>query len=412
MGGELRTLTQAEVVAAVAEFARRWRDPADPFRRRAEALTTPFPFAMTRLSLDALLQSLTPEPLWRLIDEEGVREAYGVPRVGHVLAGNTPLLAWTSLLRALLMRSASRVKLPSGDAAEWGRLFHASLAAVSPPLASSIELGQWPGGTADRDRALCESVDLVLSYGSDRSMDALRALCPPDTPLIGYGHRVSFGLLPEDADEAEAARGFAADILLYDQGGCLSPQTLFVEGGWERSVAFAARLAAALATALPDFPLPHRAPHAAARVREARQIARMEAAGLRLWEDPGLRWTVIARPSSVFTVSPTHGVVSVQPLAAWGDLPAALAPVRDRLQGCAWAGSSPAPPELGAAGALSYQCPPGQLQAPPLAWPQDGRPVLRTLLPPSQAAGLGEVAGGNEGATGRLLDRYAFPQPY
>ena len=41
--------------------------------------------------------------------------------IGHVIAGNTPLLAWTSLLRALLMRSASVVKLPSGDAAEWGQ---------------------------------------------------------------------------------------------------------------------------------------------------------------------------------------------------------------------------------------------------------------------------------------------------
>ena len=75
-----------------------------------------------------------------------MRDALGVPHVGHVIAGNTPLLAWTSLLRALLMRSASLVKLPSGDAAEWGKLFHASLADVSPALASGIELRQWPGG--------------------------------------------------------------------------------------------------------------------------------------------------------------------------------------------------------------------------------------------------------------------------
>ena len=54
-------MPQADIVAALAEFARRWRDPADPFRRQAETLTAPFPFAMTRLSLDALLDSLTPE---------------------------------------------------------------------------------------------------------------------------------------------------------------------------------------------------------------------------------------------------------------------------------------------------------------------------------------------------------------
>ena len=205
MDGALRSLSQADVVAALIEFARRWRDPADPFRRRAEALTAPFPFAMTRLSLDALLHSLTAEALWELIDREGVRDACGVPRVGHIIAGNTPLLAWTSLLRALLMRSASVVKLPSGDAAEWGRLFHASLAAVAPDLASGIELRQWVGGDTERERELCAGVGLVLAYGSDQTIAALRALCPPETPLIGYGHRVSFGLLLRGADDVEAA---------------------------------------------------------------------------------------------------------------------------------------------------------------------------------------------------------------
>ena len=391
--------SQADVVIALAEFARRWRDPADPFRQRAEALNAPFPFAMTRLSLEALLDSLTSDALWRLIDSEDVREASGVTRVGHVIAGNTPLLAWTSLLRALLMRSKSLVKLPSGDAAEWGRLFHASLAAVSPALASVIELRQWAGGDTERDRELCESVDLVLAYGSNQTITALRALCPPDTPLVGYGHRVSFGLFFQGAEADAAARGFATDILLYDQGGCLSPQTIFVEGGWQRACSFATRLADALAVVVPEYPLPERHPRAAGRVREARQLARMELEA-RLWEDPALRWTVIARPSPVFTLSPTHGVVSVQPLASPEDLPAALAPVRHYLQGCALA--APTPPCLAphywgligaggeASGTISYVCLPGYLQAPPLAWPQDGRPVLRALLP----AGL---AGPNHG---------------
>ena len=101
---------------------------------------------------------------------------------------------------------------------------------------------------------------MVLAYGSDRSIAALRALCPPDTPLLGYGHRVSFGLMLQGADGDAAAQGFATDVLLYDQGGCLSPQTIFVEGDWQRALAFAARLADALAAAVPDYPLPQRAP--------------------------------------------------------------------------------------------------------------------------------------------------------
>ena len=389
----LAALSQAEVVAQLAEFGRRWRDCGYPMRYEAERITRPFPIAMTRVSLAALLDSLTPEALWRLIEDEGVRDAFGFPIIGHVIAGNTPLLSWTSLLRALLMRSASLIKLPSGDAAGWGRIFHASLSEVAPVLASCVTALEWPGGEAVCDRALCESVDLVLAYGSDATLSALRGLCPPATPLLGYGHRVSFGLLLLGADEDAAARGFATDVLLYDQGGCLSPQTILVEGSRCRAQAFADRLAAALSAAAQEYPLPHRTTHAARRVREARLLARMEA-DTRLWEDTQLRWTVIARPAEVFTPSPTHGVVSVQAFASPGRLPVVLAPVEDRLQGCAVAPRLPTAAWAGElAKRVSYVCAPGHLQSPPLSWPQDARPVLRSLR---GGEGLGRIISGNE----------------
>ena len=110
-------------------------------------------------------------------------------------------------------------------------------------------------------------------------------------------------------------------------------------------------------------------------VREARTLAQMEA-GTRLWEDPVGRWTVAARPQRGFTPSPTFGVVSVQPLDTLADLPEALAPVAAFLQGCAVAGDA-----QDYLPAVSYLCGPGELQAPPLNWRQDGRDVLRVLVP-------------------------------
>lgn len=372
----LAPMTQAEVVRSLAEWAARWRDTAYLPRVEAEAWQEPFPFAMVQVSLDALLDSLTPPMLWALVDAEEVRDAQGYPVIGHVIAGNTPLLAWVSIIRALLVRSASFVKLPSGPAAEWGRLFVRTLADVSPDLAACVHLDQWPGGTTAQDAALCAGVDLVIAHGGDDTMNALRALCPPRTPFVAYGHRVSFGLVTRGSGDAEAAAGFARDVLLYDHGGCLSPQTIFVEGGWEDALAFAERLAAALRDAAAHYPLPIRAERAGAAVREARALAWM-GEGNRLWEDPGLRWTVIARPQPAFAPSPTFGVVSVQPLAALENLPAALAPVAGHLQGCAVAGE-----EGDYIPCVSYLCKPGHLQAPPLSWRQDGRDVLRVLTPP------------------------------
>ncbi len=379
----LSEMTQAEVVEAISRWAEQWQDAHLPWRRSAEALTDPFPFAMVQVSLDALLESLTPDALWALIDREDVRDAHGPIVIGHVIAANTPLLSWVSILRALLMRSASLVKLPSGPAAAWGHLFVHSLVEVSPKLAECVTLLQWAGGTTELDTALCQSVDSVMVHGSDAALASLQALCPPARSFLAYGHRVSFGLVFAGAASDEAICGCAKDILLYDQGGCLSPQTIFVQGDWDDALAFAGRLALALPGATEKYPLTVRAARAAGAVREARLLARMEQ-GTRLWEDPALRWTVIARPSSCFTASPTFGVISVQPLPLLETLPSALAPAAGRLQGCAIAApekdmSTDTKTMLEALGA-SYICAPGQLQAPPFSWRQDDRDVLRSLL--------------------------------
>jgi hypothetical protein len=372
----LVSMSQREVVASLAAFAERWHDPYYPPRLDAEAWREPFPFAMVQVSLDALLDSLRPEALWSLVDVENVRDAQGYPVIGHVIAGNTPLLSWVSLIRALLVRSASFVKLPSGPAAQWAEIFQRSLAEVSPPLASCLHLAQWPGGTQDLEAALCTGADLILAHGSGQTMRDLEALCPPATPFVGYGHRVSFGLVPRGNGTVEAAEGFAKDVLLYDQGGCLSPQTIFVEGDWLDTLAFAGRLAEILPNAAAKYPLPIRGAQAAMIVREARLLAVMEE-GNRLWEGQDLRWTVVARPQTAFVPSPTYGVVSVQPLNSLEDLPEAISHVAGHLQGCVVAGE---------AGdyipSVSRLCTPGELQTPPLGWRQDGRDVLRVLLPP------------------------------
>lgn len=373
----LSRMPQAEIVRALADLGRRWRDPEYPLRREAEAWTEPFPFAMVQVSLDALLHSLTGDALGALLAAENVPDAPGYPVIGHVIAGNTPLLAWVSVIRALLVRSTSLVKLPSNASARWAHLFHRSLAEVAPELVACVFLAEWPGGTRDLDAALCRRSDLVMAHGGDRALDALRAVCPAQTPFVGYGHRVSLGLLLPGADADDAARGFARDVLLYDQGGCLSPQTIFVQGGLDDAARFAALLAEALAVVSAEYPLPVRAASAAGAVREARALAWMED-GAQVFPAEDLRWTVIAQPERAFRGSPTYGVVSVQPLSSLSDLPEALSAVAGRLQGCAVAGEA----DDGYLPGVSYLCRPGAMQAPPLSWRQDGRDVLRVLLPP------------------------------
>jgi len=394
-----------QIVESLSELARRWRLAESTAGQRARALTGLFGYDGVELTLTALLDSLTPNALNDLIDSEGVRGRPGFPVIGHVLAGNTPLLGWTSMIRALLGRSASFVKLPTeeadlgamcptaltaalgghvlpeiGSVTAWSQLFVDALVEVDAPLASTIALASWPGEDDDRTGTLCTLADLVVAYGSDDTIASL-AKMRGGLPFVGYGHRVSFGVVMPDANLKDAADGFALDTLLFDQGGCLSPQSIFVIGDSGRAADFAQVLAKSLRARQSTLPPPPRDEGIAVAIRRARALARMD--GCRLWEDEATTWTVVLRRTPEFAPSPTHGVISVQPLSTWERLTVALAPVEGALQGCGLT-PGPVPAGLGAflSGAgVSYVCVPGKMQAPPLSWREDGVTVLSSLLP-------------------------------
>lgn len=375
----LAPMPQSQIVDTIAQWAALWQDAGFSFRREAERLTAPFPFSHVQVSLDGLLPSLTAPALHALIDSEAMRESFGVPLVAHVIAGNTPLLAWVSLLRALLMRSASFAKLPSGPAAQWAGLFVRSLASVSPALASTIALAEWPGGTALLDDALCAHADLVMCQGGDQAIAALRARTPPATPFVGYGHALSFGLVLTNADWDTAAQGFARDILVYAQGGCLSVKTLLVQGDLDNAARFARLLTLAMRQSCLLYPAPPLTPQDWGHHRTARLLGQMQP-GTSSPSAPDDPFVVLVWTGREFHVQSGTNVVTVQAMPPRARLDTRLAACAGLLQGCALAGT-PAPSLLATLDTLgiSRVCAPGEMQAPPLSWRQNRRDVLRVL---------------------------------
>ena len=372
---------QGRVVSAIGDAADLWADPAYAGRTKARAASASFPYEMVDVSLRGLLPSLASSRLLALIAAEDPDLSRSPELIGHVLASNTPLLGWTTVLRALLVGSASLVKLPSSAEAVWLALLVESLSDVAPELAGLVDTLVWRGGDDRFDKVFAESTDRLVVYGSDETLRAYSELCE-STKRVGYGHRVSLGIVLRGADYAKAARGFAIDILTYDQGGCLSPHTILVDGDHAAACDFGDALAGALASC--DLPAlaPRTGPRRSARVREARQLARFEA-NARVWEADDLRWTVIGVSERKFRFSPTHGVVYLVPFA-FRELPRILEPVSSLLQGAGIAACRKTDEReisvvLSRYG-VSYTCCPGALQAPPFEWREDGRDLLNTLL--------------------------------
>ena len=379
----LRETRTAPVVAALAKLAALWQTRLDTFWTppAASAFPETFPWAQVRLSLSALLPGMRGAGAWV---ERALSKGRTPPgTVTVVLAGNTPLLAWSPLCACLLSGAETvRVKL-SRDEGVWTRLFVESLAEVAPEVAARVELYDFPGAD-DRTYALLTDADAVIAYGSDAAIAALRERTPPCIPFFGYGHAVSVGFVTEDGQRHRtyAARGFARDILMYNQAGCLSPHILYdTTDNQILSDRFGAEeLSRALLEAASDLNvLPVSNAKSAVVIQKARDMALFS--GQDTVGDDALRWTVITAGAIPYPPPVGQGVVHVSPVGSLEQLRELLQPVW-RIVTCA-----------GIAGEFSREwktvlhdagvsriCQPGEMQTPPLDWANGNRDLLAELL--------------------------------
>ena len=367
---------QDRAISALCRIAERWLSDltglADNDLSTAELAV--------EYSLVPLLQSVNAGELNELIDRERVRGAIGPELIGHVIAGNTPLVGITTVMRALLVGSSSLLKLPSKAQNPWLQKFLGLLANADDDLAALTRCLVWTRGDTDRTSELLADSDLVVIYGADRTIREITQL-QPSASILAYGHRLSIGIVMSGSDFATAANGLSKDILLYDQQGCLSVHTIFFEGDASAAQKFAEALCAELLSSTVYLP----------RESAARTWAIQETIDLVVMDRhaqivgrQGTRWAVVTQHRTRIHASCTHGVVYVVPAVKEGIIECIsnAAPI---IQGAAlaagdsdrWIWFQNKLLERGA----SRVCRPGELQQPAFSWREDGRDVLASLLP-------------------------------
>jgi acyl-CoA reductase-like NAD-dependent aldehyde dehydrogenase len=366
---------QRRIVDAVANAAQFWLKTRESPERKE------FEFAPSSVwySLEPLLESLSVDNCSALIHQEGVRGVVGPEVIGHVIASNTPLLGIQSVVRALLVGSGSLVKLPDAHNNGWFKLFERQLFEAGPEISSLVRAHSWPRIEELSTKEFVADVDAVVVYGRGLTIRAIEALAK-DKPVIGYGPRVSAGVVLEGSDFTAAAEGLATDVLLFDQGGCLSAHCIFVEGGRDECRRFAEALSMALRRS--EIPYPFPTPERAAKIVEFRSLQLMDP-DAEIVGHEGLRWTVVAHNQARMHVSPTHGNVYVVGIAKAGIIET-INSVASIIQGVALSSDDAENwnefgEKLLSAGA-SYVCYPGKLQQPTIFWREDNRKVLESFL--------------------------------
>jgi hypothetical protein len=402
------------VLETICQVAENWRTPDDPFRELALArgpAVTGFAEPTLRQGLDQFFARLTFDNLQELLVQDlghgerldrftsggGGRGpsqlalATGPELLVHVTAGNLPNPALWSVVLGLLTRSAQFVKCATGSA--WlPRLFAHSLYAIDHKLGACLEVAEWRGGRSDLEDVLFGEADCVTATGSEETVAAIRRRVPTGARLLSYGHRFSLGYVARDALSRYATprivAGAAADVVAWNQLGCLSPHLIYVEpGGALPPVRFAELLAEELARLeiiQPRGPLPVEMAGAIASRRAFYEIRAAHSDDTRLWCSPGsTAWTVVYEAEPLFQPSCLNRFVYVKPVNQVEEALGALDAVRGQVSSVGLAATGEHAQRLAtqlARWGVTRICPLGQMQQPLLTWHHDGRPALGDLV--------------------------------
>jgi Acyl-CoA reductase (LuxC) len=409
----LLSLAVRDIAASLGAVGARFGTVGDPLREEALSLlprTADVSSPMAELVLDGMARDWTEPRLLELLEAEfadprvldtfqagarGSSRALGPPLTLHIGAGTVPGVSVTSLIRALLVKSAVLVKPGLGDVV-LPNLYLRGLQEHAPAVAAAAAVLYWPGGggsTSDGESAALAEADAVIVYGSDDTIRDVRERTPASARMVVYHHRLSLGLVGAEALAGdEVARGTAASIAkavaTFDQRGCVSPHVVYVEQGGEVSPAgLAGLLAEALEALERDVPSGAITPEEASAVHQIRGAAELRiAAGedVAVYSGGGAPWTVIYQPEPDFKPSCLNRVVRIAPIRKLVDVVPHLVRARRHLQTVAIVGAGEAEAvelreSLARAGALRIT---GFDDAPwpPPWWHHDGMGPLTALV--------------------------------
>ena len=408
----LSTQSTGNLIAILAKLALEWLDPEFPFRKltlEEGPARTGFSRGTLASGLDRFFSQVTVENLKALVlqdlgslhrlDEPAADEterrtdrssiARGPNLLTHITAGVIPNPTLTSMMLGLLCKSAQFFKCGTGTS-YLPRMFAHSLYFAHPKLGACLEIAEWPGGTNPLEDALFAETDLLTATGSDKTLNEIRHRLPPPVRFLGYGHKVSFAYVSRESLEKTTTLipALANDITAWDQLGCLSPHTIYLETDAPvPPEKFCDLLATELAAREQLEPRGTISAESAAAIRTRRLFYEVRAStdpATKIWSsDQSTAWTVVLDSSIEFQPSCLNRFILVKPVGDFEDLAKVLEPIRGQISTVGLAAPMARAQKLAlrfARSGATRICRAGEMQNPPLAWRHDGRPSLGDLV--------------------------------
>lgn len=183
---------------------------------------------------------------------------------------------------------------------------------LGAPLAGTVNARYWKGGDSPLETEILAEVRRVIVFGDDETVEAVRRKAGT-AGVVGYGDAFSIGFVPHGVPLGEAGRSAALDVAMFDQRGCMSPQTVYVEGDEARALQFARLLAGVLERVSEE--LPRAAPEPNETAVAADVVRRLFVTALAP-KTHGLDTVMVGARRSKPDAGPPDYVVGVMPYAA------------------------------------------------------------------------------------------------
>ena len=262
------------------------------------------------------LGSIDPFVFRRFNMEENILECYkplGI--LCHVAAGNAPGLGALSVLEGLMTGNINIVKLSSKENGFSALLLHKLIKSdATGTLKNFIYALDVPSSEKDLLKRLFDFATAIVAWGGTDAMDSIKSMT--ETPIIAWGHHLSFGYITKKGLTESALEGIARDICEENQQACASPQCLYYEGLPEELPAVAERLKKALELVSPQIPL---MPAGSAEQAQITSSNLMVTLGScldegELIESPDGSFRIYINYSSALTPSPLYRTIWLKPM--------------------------------------------------------------------------------------------------
>ena len=163
-------------------------------------------------------------------------------RILHVIAGNAPGVAATSIIRGAVTKGVNLIKLPSNDLFTTGAILR-GVSAVAPnsPTAQSFSAAYWQGGDDKVESLIMRSqfFDKFAAWGGESTLRSAKKYISPGFELVAFDPKTSISMIGKEVFESDeimrdVADKTAADICLVDQLACASSRFQYIEGSEEQ----------------------------------------------------------------------------------------------------------------------------------------------------------------------------------